>query len=198
MAEILKADYRSLKAACTALQEGKVIAFPTETVYGIGVMHGNKEGIELLRKIKGREQDKPFQILIPNTGYASKYVNTDHPRAEVLMNSFWPGPLTLVMEDLDGGTSGLRVPNNKWLRVLMFELGCGLVATSANISGDEPAISAESINESLGEDLSLIIDGGEAAIGESSTVAAITLDGNLEIYREGALPEKTLRDVFNS
>lgn len=196
MVEILNADYRSIKPACTALMEGKLIAFPTETVYGIGSMYGNEKSKDLLGKLKGRDQDKPFQILIPNFSYASKYATWDNPKVNKLMHAFWPGPMTLVLPAITEGTCGLRIPDNKWLRVLMLEIGCGLIATSANISGEEAATSAEDINENIGQDLELIIDGGDAQIGESSSVVSINTEGDLEIFRQGAILEEDINDIF--
>ena len=198
MAEILKADYRSINKACDILLAGKMIAFPTETVYGIGVLTDNPSALEDMRRLKGREPDKPFQILIPSIHYAYRYASWDNPGAEALMNAFWPGPLTLVLPGTAdvGGTSGLRVPANKWLRVLMFELKCGLFATSANPAGETPATSPETISKSISENIGLIIDGGESQIGEGSTVVGITDSEELEIFRHGAIPKSKLQAVY--
>ncbi len=198
MTDILKADYRSLKPACDALLNGGVIAFPTETVYGIGVIADNPGALEALRQLKGREAEKPFQILIPRTSWASKYANTEHPGAQRLMQAFWPGPLTLVLPTADGNTNGLRVPDNKWLHLLMLEIGCGIVATSANIAGGMPANSATEIDKDLGSKIELIIDDGIAAVGEGSSVAGIAETGELEIFRHGAIPAERLQEVFSA
>ena len=198
MVEILKADYRSIKPACKALMENKVIAFPTETVYGLGAIYGSEEGENLLRQLKGRDKDKPFQILIPNFSYASKYAKWDNPKVDKLMHAFWPGPMTLVLPAHNSGTCGLRIPDNKWLRILMLEIGSGLIATSANISGEKAATSAKEINESIGQDLELIIDDDEAEIGEGSSVIGINTEGNLEIFRHGAILEDDINNIFNS
>ncbi len=198
MVDILRADYRSLKPACDALLDGKVIAFPTETVYGLGVLHGSDSGIELLRKIKGREQEKPFQILIPTVAYAEKYAQCTDSGAQALMNTFWPGPLTLILPDHNGGTSGLRIPNNKWLRVLMLELKCALIATSANFATETPANSVTEISEKLKSELALIIDDGKSEIGQGSTVAGISDKGEIEVFRHGSITAEELNKVYKS
>ncbi len=196
MVEILRADYRSLKTACDALLDGKVIAFPTETVYGLGVLQGNDTGVEMLRKIKGREQEKPFQILIPTVAYAEKYAQCDDSGAQALMHAFWPGPLTLVLPDHNGGTSGLRIPNNKWLRVLMLELKGALIATSANFATETPANSVDKISDKLKNELAVIIDGGKSEIGQGSTVAGISDKGEIEVFRHGSITAEELNKVY--
>ena len=196
MVDILRADYRSIKIAAKALLDGEVIAFPTETVYGIGVSYGNSKGIEKLRLMKGRDADKPFQILIPNISYVARYANCDNEKTEALMHAFWPGAMTLVLPDINGETCGLRIPDNKWLRVLMLEIGCGIIATSANISGEKPATNAEEIDEALGIDLGLIIDGNNTVLGEGSSVVGIDKDGELEIFRQGAIKAEALKAVY--
>ena len=198
MAEILRADYRSIKPACDALLAGKMIAFPTETVYGLGVLTDKPAAAEDMRRLKGREQDKPFQILIPSIRYAYRYATWDNPGAEALMRTFWPGPLTLILPGIDGtgATSGLRIPADKWIRVLMLELKCGLFATSANHSGDKPATSAASISKNISDNIGLIIENGNSEIGEGSTVAGISDSGELEIFRHGAITEAELQAVY--
>lgn len=196
MVEILRTDYNSLAVAEKALLQGQVIAFPTETVYGIGVLHGNEEGLSRIQQIKGRDAKKPFQVLIPDIRYAARYASADNKFAQAFMESFWPGALTLVLPAADGTTCGLRVPVSKWLCMLMRRLDCGLIASSANYSGENDAVTVQEISKQLGSSLGLIIDGGKSYVGKPSTVVAVDEDGKLEVFREGAITQYEMYRVI--
>lgn len=191
MARIVTADEATLPAAAAELRAGGVLAFPTETVYGIGTLRGNAAGMEQMRRIKGRDAEKPFQILIPAPEYAEKCAEVS-PLARRLIERFFPGPLTLVLPDGTGGTAGIRMPQNDWLLRLMKLLDCALVATSANRSGEPPATTASMAETALGEDLALIIDGGPSKVGAASTVAQLCGD-KIKILRAGVIRAEDLQ-----
>ena len=202
MAEILKTDYNSVEAARKALLQGEVIAFPTETVYGIGVLYGNEQGMEKIQSIKGRDTEKPFQLLIPCAEYAQRYALTDNKYVQAFMDKFWPGPLTLVLPTVAGGTCGLRVPVSKWLCVLMRRLDSGITASSANYTGEVEPLTVTEISTQLGSSLGMIIDGGKSFVGKASTVVAVSEEGELEVFREGVVTQyemyRVVEEIRNS
>lgn len=191
---MVQADEGGAIRAANVLREGGVLVFPTETVYGIGVLWGRIPAIELMRQIKGREENKPFQLLIPSAAHAGLYAEVSE-QAQAIMDRWFPGPLTLVLPDGRGGTAGLRMPAHPWLQMLLARLDSAIVASSANRSGQSPAVTAQEAAAALGEDVPLIIDGGPAQTGRASTVASL-LDGELKILREGAVTQDQLLDAM--
>ncbi len=192
--KIMQADDVAVIRAANLVREGGVLVFPTETVYGLGVLWGRIPAIELMREIKGRDGSKPFQLLIPSVAHAGLYAEIS-PQAQAIMERFFPGPLTLVLPDGRGGTSGLRMPDHPWLKVLLTRLDTAIVASSANRSGQPPAVTAEEAAAALGEDVPLVIDGGPAAVGKASTVASL-LEGELKVLREGAISLAQLQETI--
>jgi L-threonylcarbamoyladenylate synthase len=175
------------RTARDALAEGGVVVFPTETVYGIGVIHGHPGALGRLRRLKGREGAgaKPFQFLVDNLDMARSLGAMPPPEAERLARRFWPGPLTLVVPDAAGLGVGIRVPDSPFVRGLCRSLGRAIVSSSANPAGQPPPTTPDQA-DAFGGAVDVLIDGGPAAGGVASTVA-ICLGGELRIARQGGI-----------
>ena len=181
-------DPDTLDQAAAVLRSGGLVAFPTETVYGLGA-YGADASARLARA-KGRDEGKPFQVLVADAK-AAQAAGVFNRTACALAERFWPGPLTLVVPRLDAlageaDTIGLRVPDHAIALGLIERLGGALVATSANRPGALAARTAEAVLAALGQRVELILDGGPVAAGRPSTVVALSGDG-LTILREGAI-----------
>jgi len=185
------------------LRQGQLVCFPTDTVYGIGAAASNDDAIRRLYAVKGRSPDKPLPLLISQPAEASYYAEVT-PVAKTLIARFWPGPLTIVMRKADGlrsralagqNTVALRVPDNDVPRDIARMLGEPLTGTSANRSGARPPVSAAEVAFSLGEMVSLVIDGGRSDGGVASTVVDVT-GAAPALVREGAVSREELRKAL--
>jgi L-threonylcarbamoyladenylate synthase len=185
---VLKADAPgAVEEAAAALERGEVVAFPTDTVYGIAAGHGN---IEALFAAKGRPREKRIPVLLSDASHleASAIVT---PAARALAERFWPGPLTIVLVAPRRGSLAFRVPANDVARRLIAASGGGLPVTSANISGRPDATTAEEVMEQLGGRIALVLDGGRTPGGVPSTIVDCSGDG-VRIVREGAITEREI------
>ena len=203
---MLPATPEAAARARETLPRGGVVAFPTETVYGLGALYGDAAAAQRLRAIKGRDAAKPFQVLVAGVAAAERLARLT-PAARRVLETFWPGPLTLVLPALADGaggansadarpaTIGLRAPDHPWLQSLLQTLPTGLTATSANLAGEPPATDAAAALAALGGQVDLFIDGGPSAIGQASTVAAL-VEGELKILRPGSITETALRQAL--
>ena len=193
-----------------ALAEGKIVAFPTETVYGLAASALDERAVERLATIKGRKQGHPLALAIKSADEARDYVPDMSPLAQRLARRCWPGPVTLVLDDshCDGlarhlpgkvldlvapnKTIGLRVPGHQVLLDVLRMFVGPLALTSANRTGGAEAVNAREVLDVLGNDLDLVIDDGPCRFGEPSSV--VRIHGNrYEILRAGVVPEKTLQ-----
>lgn len=185
---VLKADARgAVEEAAAALTRGEVVAFPTDTVYGVAAGHGH---IEALFKAKGRPKDKRIPVLLSDASHleASAIVT---PAARALAARFWPGPLTIVLVAPRRGTVAFRVPASALARRLIAASGGGLPVTSANLSGRPDATTAAEVLEQLDGRIALVLDGGTAPGGTPSTVVDCT-GPEPRILREGAVSAKEI------
>jgi len=178
------ADGPALARAAKVLADGGVVAFPTDTVYGLGADASRPDAVERLYEAKGRDRSKPLAVLVPDAAAAKREASVWSPLAERLAEVHWPGALTIV-----AGGVGFRVPAHEAARALaagLFELtGGGLAATSANRSGDPDPRTARDVVEALGDRADLVLDGGETG-GVPATV--VRGEGaSLEVLREGAI-----------
>jgi L-threonylcarbamoyladenylate synthase len=177
------------------IKQGGVIAFRTDTFYGLGADPFNVTAVARVRALKGREDDKPILLLISNLDQLDRLIVERTEEFNRIAARFWPGPLTIIgkaVEELpDGitagtGTVGVRFPNDDGVRRLVRECGGVLTATSANPAGRDPARSANDVRAYFPEGLDLILDGGEVTVTEPSTVLnAITSPPR--VLREGAI-----------
>lgn len=174
-------DPQSLDAAAEMIQSGGIIAFPTDTVYGLGGSAFDETAIEQLYQVKGRSQEKAIPILIADPSELSGITPTPGKMVLSLMEYFWPGALTLILPLLPGlpsnlsqtETIGVRIPDHDLTRELLRQTG-PLAASSANLSGQESALSAEEVLDNLGGKIKLILDGGLSPGGVASTVLDCT------------------------
>ena len=185
----------SLTEAILAMQAGGIVGIPTETVYGIGVVP-RPEALAAVIAAKQRPNDKGIALLIDGLDQVEGLVEVSPP-AQRLAARFWPGALTLVLplrrpelvpEAVSGGrdTLGLRIPDHPVPRALARELG-PIAVTSANRSGEAPAVIPEELIASVGASLALVLDDGPVCGGVASTVVAVTAEGDWRVLREGAL-----------
>jgi protein-tyrosine phosphatase len=198
--------------AVQALAEGKVVAFPTETVYGIGASAMNAAAVERVYSLKGRSEDQPLALAIKSAEEAWDYVPQMPPLAQRLARRCWPGPITLVLDDVHPdsllrqlpskvqqsvaprGTVGLRVPANHLL-LSVLRLTAGPIAlTSANRNGEPEARTAQEVVSSFGHDVDLILDDGRSQFGQPSSV--VRVEGHqLTLLRPGVINEKSLQKL---
>jgi len=198
--QILKANSRGIGKAAQIILQGGVIAFPTETFYGLAAEAGAEAALKKIFRAKGREEEKPLLLLVADPGWLQGLVQEVPPLAERLIQKFWPGPLTLVFEAssdlsrlLTAGTGkiGIRVSSHPVAQALVRAVGRPITGTSANLSGQPGALSAQAVFQSLGKNLDGILDGGRTAGGPGSTVLDVS-GPSPRIIREGAL---TLEDL---
>lgn len=196
--------------AVQALAEGKLVAFPTETVYGVAVSAINERAVIRLAEIKGRREGQAFTLAIKSAEDALDYVPRLPPLAQRLTRRCWPGPVTLVLDDDDpdsllkqlppavhkavipNGTVGLRVPAHDLVLAVLRLTAGPLALTSANRSGETEAVTAQQVLAAFGNDVDLIIDDGRSKFGQPSSVVRVGRDG-WQLLRRGVLNEKALK-----
>lgn len=188
----------SVEQAVTLLRAGQVIIFPTDTVYGLGAHGFIPSAIEKLFALKGREPRKAIPLLLASTEDVTKVAVDIPPIAWRLAERFWPGPVTIVLWKaaavLDVLTAGgdsvaVRIPGHDMALQLITALGAPLAATSANLSGQPEAVTAEEAQAIFGNQVSLILDAGRCPGGVPSTVVDVTVFPPL-IRRRGALADE--------
>ncbi|OAI44746.1 hypothetical protein AYO43_08870 [Nitrospira sp. SCGC AG-212-E16] len=177
------------------LEESGLIALPTESFYGLAVAPFDEQALARLWQVKGRSEGKPILVLIGDESQLGVFVRNSPPAATVLMNAFWPGPLTIVFPAAVGlsnavtagtGSVGIRLSAWQPLRDLLRRLG-PVTGTSANREGIPPPTTAKEVQDSLGDALDLIIDAGPTPGGRPSTV--IDVRGPIRIIRDGAIEQ---------
>jgi L-threonylcarbamoyladenylate synthase len=184
---------QSLSRAEEVLKNNGLVAFPTDTVYGVGALAFNEEAIERLYEVKTRSKDLPLPILIAGPDQLELVTQNLTRVAIILANHFWPGPLTIIVErhpglpeDLSGtSTVGVRVPNHAFARKLM-ELVGPMAVSSANLSGQPSSTTSEEVLADLNGKFELLIDGGPTAGQIPSTVVDCTAETPL-ILRKGPI-----------
>jgi len=177
--------------AARVLRGGGLVAFPTETVYGLGADATNQKAIERLNQVKGRPPEKPYSLHLYSQRQVGQFVTTIPPLAEKLMERFWPGPLTIVMPGKDGKTVGFRLPNHPVARAFLEACAVPLVAPSANRSGSPPPTDANEVLAALDGAFDCLLDSGPTPMGRESTVVEV-INGRVEIRREGAIPKEAI------
>ncbi len=206
-AELIHAGNESaLRRAVEILQAGGLVAFPTDTVYGLAVLPWDVDAVARLYEAKQRPPDRPIPTLLSDEDRLGR-VAVLTPRVKALAKKlsarFWPGGLTLVLPKTEavpavvsaGSTVGVRVPDLSFARELIREAGGVLAVTSANLSGQPSPITAQEVERQLGKRISLIIDGGPCKGGIPSTILDCTAFPPL-LLRRGAISEAALRAVI--
>jgi L-threonylcarbamoyladenylate synthase len=193
--------------AAEAMLQGRLVAFPTDTVYGIGTAFDSVDGIARLFEAKGRSREKAIPVLIAGIEQLDLLCEHLPGGALALSNYFWPGALTMVLprrpsvpQDLAPGltTVGVRMPADALTRGLIASTGRPLACSSANLSGAAPALSAAQVAAYFPQGLDLILDGGAAAIGTPSSVVDFTMPDRPRLLREGAITRVALAKVLGA
>ncbi len=197
-------DPSILSTAAAAIQRGSLIAYPTDTTYGLVADPMNEKAVSRLFKVKRRALSKPILLLIGEVSHLPSLVARVSPLAEKVIKRFWPGPLTLVFEAasdlsplLTAGTGkiGVRLPSAPLSIALIRAAGFPLTATSANISGESPSVRAGEVAAMMGDDLDLILDGGVCET-MPSTLLDLS-DDSPRILRQGKIPVDSLVAFFD-
>jgi L-threonylcarbamoyladenylate synthase len=195
---VLPVEYDlALTEASQALLAGEAVILPTDTVYGLMVLASDLGARELLYRLKGRDADKPCQILVSGQDMAEKIGAVFSPAARRLAQRFWPGPLTLVLPGPPGQPSlGLRAPDHPFVQALLARLGQPLAASSANPAGQPAPVEAAAADVFTG--VALLVDAGPARQGQASSVLAANPDGSFTLLRPGALDREELAQVADA
>jgi len=193
----------AVERAVAILRGGGLVAFPTETVYGLGADATNAEAVGRIFTAKGRPADRPLTVLLGPSADPAPWVHWTEGAAR-LAERFWPGPLTLVLPlrrslpdavTATGSTLGLRVPDHPVAIELLERFGGGIAAPSANRSGQLSPTSADHVRQDLGDRVDLVLDGGPCAVGLESTV--LSLVAAPTVLRAGALSTRDLEAVLD-
>lgn len=209
---ILKVDNHVDREKCyqqavDTLKKGEVVAFPTETVYGLGAVATDEESVAKIYKAKGRPSDNPLIIHIGRKEEVTHYAQNISEEAKQLMDAFWPGPLTLVFDQMPNTiavnalsgveTVGLRMPDHPVALQLLRALQLPLAAPSANRSGKPSPTEAEHVAKDLQGLIPLILDGGQTGVGLESTVLDMTTTPPT-ILRPGGITKEMIEEVIGS
>ena len=185
------------------LKAGGIIAFPTDTFYGLGADPYNKTAVDKIYSIKGRDPEKPLLLLIDSITKLDGLVEGISKAGIKLIESFWPGPLTMLFKpkptipkNITTNLIGIRQPGNPITQKILAELNYPLTAPSANISGEAPPTSAKQVKRSLANRVDLILDAGICKGGEPSTLVDTT-QTPVRLIRAGAINFKSIQESLN-
>ena len=187
----------------TVLKQGGIVAFPTDTVYGLGAAINSDRAVARVYMVKGRPRNMALPLLLANKSQIGEVAHPVPPIAWLLADEFLPGALTIVLfksksvpDIITGGgkTVAFRIPAHPVPISLIQGLGTPIVGTSANLSGKPSSLTTEEVYAQLGERVDLIIDGGRCPSGEESTIVDLTGEIPL-ILREGAISREELKQV---
>jgi len=202
--EIIPGENReAMERAMRVLRAGGLVAFPTDTVYGLAALPTDRAAVARIYEVKGRSTSRPIALLLSDADRLEEVAILPE-QARPLVRRFWPGGLTLVLpkteaviEEVSAGpTVGVRVPNLKLARDLIQAAGGVLAVTSANRSGNPAALTADDVLEQLGGQIELILDGGRCWGGIPSTVLDCTV-WPPAVLRHGAVPESAIQERIN-
>ncbi|MBF0483839.1 MAG: threonylcarbamoyl-AMP synthase [Candidatus Omnitrophica bacterium] len=182
--------------AAKALRDGKVVIFPTETVYGVGVDCTNQKAMARLKEIKRRTDNKPFALLLPYMESVARHT-AENAALYKLLTKFWPGPLTIVVPSKQGGNIGLRMPRHTVALNLIRAAGCDIAAPSANFEGNPPPVNCSQALRDLEGLVDLALDSGESEVKQSSTVVDLTFS-QPKILREGVITLEEIQKVMKT
>jgi L-threonylcarbamoyladenylate synthase len=194
-----------ITAAVNALRRGGLVAFPTETVYGLGADATNASAVRRVFHVKARPESHPLIVHLAAAAELTNWVRHVPEPARLLAAACWPGPLTLLLERapsvlpmVTGGraTVGIRVPAHPMAQQLLRAFGNGIAAPSANRFGHVSPTTAEHVRADLGDDVDVILDGGPSAVGIESTIVDCTTDPP-QVLRPGAITEADIAAVMD-
>jgi L-threonylcarbamoyladenylate synthase len=195
----------AVQEAAELLRQGKLVAFPTETVYGLGADARQTEAVEGIFTAKGRPSDNPLIVHIAEMGMLEELALAVDPVSRRLAEAFWPGPLTLVLPCRPGmlsplvtaglDTVGIRMPDHLVALSLIRASGCPVAAPSANRSGRPSPTLAEHVREDLDGRIDGLLDGGATGVGLESTVVQVDAEGRIHVLRPGGITLRQLAEV---
>jgi L-threonylcarbamoyladenylate synthase len=197
---------KQIERGVSILRQGGLVAYPTDTVYGLGACVSLPQAVERIYAVKERPRNMPLPLLLADVSQITEVAESVPPTAWLLIDRFLPGALTLVLHKsssvLDiitgGGTTvAVRIPAHPVPIALVEGLGTPIVGTSANLSGRPSSLTAEEVYSQLGDKVDLIIDGGRCPGGKESTVVDVT-DKIPVVLREGAISKEELKQVCGS
>jgi len=198
----MSVSQREIEQGAAILQNGGVIAFPTDTVYGLGADAFNARAVERIYEIKTRPKDRPLPVLIADVRQLTALAGPIPEIARFLARQFWPGGLTLVLAKKDSllpylastPTIAVRIPAHPVCLALIRQLGNPLIGTSANVTGQPPALTAEEVEHQLGGRIDFVINGGSCPGGKESTIVDVTREPPI-ILREGIIPSHEIHKI---
>ncbi|HEV7905529.1 MAG TPA: L-threonylcarbamoyladenylate synthase [Pyrinomonadaceae bacterium] len=203
---ILRDSQETRRQAAALVKAGGLIAFRTDTFYGLGADPFNRDALRQLRALKGRDDGKPILLVISDAPEVARFSPRRAKFFDALSARHWPGALTLVVSahaDLPAeltagtGTIGLRLPDDEAVRALVRACGGALTATSANLAGEPPARTAEEVERAFPAGLALIVDGGATHTEAPSTVLDVAQD-EPRLIREGAVSWRELEETIET
>jgi L-threonylcarbamoyladenylate synthase len=198
---IISQTVASYSRIASVVARGGVIAFRTDTLYGLGADPFSRQGVQKIKQLKGRERRKPILILLSDLDQVPRFVAEPSQTFQLLAQTLWPGPLTLIGKATGAvlyeitaltQTVGVRLPDDDNVRALVRACGGALTATSANPARKEPARSAEEVFRYFGHAVDLIVDGGPARSVQPSTVVKVCKD-KPRLIRDGVISWTNIR-----
>lgn len=192
------------KLAVQALQQGGIVAYPTETFYGLAVDPENKDAVSALYRLKKRNPDKAFSLIVPDLTNLSSYVEEFPEISKILMEKYWPGPLTLIFQmtnkilqqvALENNSIAIRISSHVVASKLCRLFGRAITASSANISGEPALDNAGSVKELWGNKLAYVLDGGNTPGNKPSTILRCGCT-KCSVVRQGVISFAELRGVL--
>ena len=202
--EILKPTAENLNRAGQLIKRGEIVAFPTETVYGLGANAFDVEACKKIYLAKERPADKPLTLHVANFEMIEEIAEINLT-AEKLIEKFLPGPLTIILPKknvvpdfvtCNSKSVGVRFPKNVIAQEFIKIAGVPIAAPSANISGKNPPVTAQEVLENLNGRIEIILDGGKCDVGISSTIVDIST-GELKILRQGIISAESIAEFLN-
>lgn len=208
MTRVVSSTPTAIAEAAKRLRAGELVAFPTETVYGLGADAANVEGVRRIFAVKRRPTQHPLIVHVPDATYLSRWAREVPPGARSLAGAFWPGPLTIILpradrvsDEITGGEDsvGLRVPSHPVAQSLLVAFaalgGEGVAGPSANRYGHVSPTTAAHVETDLGDDVAMILDGGASDVGIESTIVAFA-NGRALLLRPGAISLDAVTQVL--
>lgn len=194
----MSTDCETAQAVAALKRKGSVLLVPTETVYGLVCDWEDSEARDRIYAMKHRAENKPLAAFLPDVSYAEILCGCPLPEnAEKLAHAFMPGPITLVVPDASGSTFGFRIPDHPFILSLLKLYGRALASTSANRSGQPPALEVGYALETLAEQPDFTVDGGALPKDSiASTVVLVNADNSYKILREGLITQSMIESAL--
>lgn len=190
-----KINSDELSNVISTLKNGGIVVFPTETVYGIAGNAFSKKAIDRIYEAKKRPKEKAMNIMISDKEEITKYAYIKSNKEQEIIDSYMPGPITIILEKKEGigegftlenNTIGVRIPDNEIALSILRKLDFPIIAPSANISGKDSGVDAREISKELGDFVDIIIDGGILKNAEASTIVKVEND-KVIVLRQGRI-----------